>query len=768
MRPIFIFKMIVCLATIVIVHNQANCQQRINKKELELLKKNLATHPLLQEGDNDFKSNSGASRWNSESAVILCKKTSFEFDKKGMSVGKRIGRNVWAAVFAIPTLGTSFILANANNETKILIEETERCKILVNDKSGVEQYAVLYFRLSAEGDAFAARVIKKDGSTQPVDLSNSARVDDIKSVPSLFRSYTDNKFTTTYRPEYFKIAVPDLEEGDVVEYEFTNFNNSEYASNPNYKEFDPVYYLCNRSLPVSKQIIEIITRDDKYYIGYKNLKGAPAFTQSTNKDAKIYRWVDGDRDKMPDTRFVNAFREMPSIKFQVVYARNNSRSFVWFKDENDMNREISTEELSTKAKTFWFEPGKMQSGGDYTAGLKTDISGTVKSIYKTLKKKGITDGSDDDYIRKAYYYVRSQTLYHSWSDFAYAKVFSGLLEEKKISHEIVVSAPNEETNLADIAFTQEIAWVIKYKNKYYCNPGEHLNPEEIPAELSGNSAIRFSDDYQKAPAVTEILPLRDTTENIVATQIRATLNIDTSLTIAIEKNVEAGGLAKDGLIDDALSFTPYMENDYKNYDGTGMWEGLSNAQEEKATNDFADLKKEWKEDKPKMMKDIAENEYGYTVEKYGNFHIVQDGRAYKKKTLKYSESFVLADLAATAGDDKIIAIPALIGKQSRIKKEELTRTLPIDARYPRTLNWNIVFTLPAGYTAKGLSSLNKNISNDCGSFVSTAKIENNNLVIDVRKTYKAKYFKVDQWSRLVEVLDAAFDFSQARIILQKQ
>lgn len=768
MRAAFMYKIILCFLVSAIYCQQAICQQRISKKELELLKKNLDGHPLLQDGDDDFKTNPNTSRWSSESAIILCKKTSFEFDKKGMTVGKRIGRNIWAAIFAIPTFGTSLLLANSNNETKILIEETERCKILLNDKSGLEQYSILYFRLSTEGDAFAARVIKKDGSSQPVDLSNAARVDDIKSVPDLFRSYTDNKISAAYRPEYFKVPVSDLEEGDVIEYEFTNFNNSKYSYSINYKEFDPVYYLCNRSLPVSKQILEIITKDDKYYIGYKNLKGAPAFTQTTNKEGKIYRWVDNDRDKMVDSRFVNEFKEMPSLKFQVVYARNNSKSFVWFKDENDMKREMTREELASKAKIFWFEPEKIQSTGDYTAGLKTSISGTVKTMYKTLKKRGIADASEDEYVRKAYYYIRSQTLYHNWSDFAFAKVFSGLLEEKKISHDIIVSAPNERTTLTDVAFTPEISWAIKYKNKYYCNPDEHLNPEEIPVDLSGNSCIRFSDDDEKAPVANEVMPLSDTSENTVLTQIKASLVADSSLNIAIEKNVEANGLSKGALMDDALSLTPFMENDYKNYDGMGMWEGLNPAQEEKATTDFADLKKEWKESKPKMMKNVAENEYGFNVDKYGNFRLVQDGRAYKKKTLKYNETFTLSDLAATAGDDKIISIPALIGKQWKIKKEEYNRTLPIDVVYPRTFTWNIAFTLPVGYTAKGLGNLDKNVNNECASFTSSAKIENNTLVITAKKIYKGKYFKVEQWPKVIEMLEAAYNFSQAKIILQKQ
>src|SRR6476659_2936292 len=92
-------------------------QQRISKSELETLTKQLKQHPLLLDDDMDFKSNSSTDKWQNESAVILCQKTSFNFDKKGMSAGKRIGRNVWGLLLAPLTLGTSIIMANSSSET---------------------------------------------------------------------------------------------------------------------------------------------------------------------------------------------------------------------------------------------------------------------------------------------------------------------------------------------------------------------------------------------------------------------------------------------------------------------------------------------------------------------------------------------------------------------------------------------------------------------------------------------------------------------------
>lgn len=746
---------------------QSVAQQRITQSDLKELTGTLKDAPLLKE-DADFKA-STSGKWSNESAVILSQKTSFEFDKKGLSAGKRIGRNFLGILFAIPTLGQSIYWANYRNETKILVEETERRKILLNDKFAIEQYSVLYFRLSAEGDAFAARVIKKDGSITNVDLTDAIKIADVRSVPSLFRSYTDGRITSSYRPRFFKLAVPDLEEGDAIEYEFRNFNTQEYNNNPDYKEFSPVYYLCNRAMPVAKQVIEVIAENDNYYICHKSLKGAPDFTQTKSGEKRVYRWEDNNRDKVVDTKYVNEYMELPSVKFQVIYARNSSRNYIWFKNEEDMKRDITMDEFADKAKQFWFHPDKLYSTGDYTAGLRTGISGTVKSIYKQMKKRGTTEAMDDEYIRKAYYSIRAQTMYANWSDYAFARVFSGLLAEKKIEHEIIATTSNQQTLPDKIAFTQEVSWIIKCGNKYYCNPDEHLNPEELSAYYAGNTSVRFNYDNEKATAVTnDVIPVADSSANVISTSIAATLDATNKVNISIDKTTEAKGATKDAIIEDVLALTPFMENDFKNYDGLGMWDGMDSKEEEKAMSEFNQEKKEWKEEKPKMMKADAESEYGFTVENYGGFKLQQDGRSFKKRSLKYNETFILSDVTAMAGNDIVIALPALISGQTKIKKEDRNRTLPVDVVYPRTLSWVITMPVPAGYNVKGLDRLNKSVMNECGSFVSTAKVENNIITLTAQKQYKLKTVEASKWSSMLAVLDAAYNFSQAKLVLQKQ
>jgi len=749
-------KKIIFLLAILCAFSPGFSQDRISKKQLELFKKNLSDNPLLKDDDPDFAVKSVAREWNDESAVILCQKTTFDFDKKGISVGKRVGRNILGLLFALPTLGFSMIGANSNNETKILVEETERRKILLKDKYALDLYSVLYFRLNTDGDAFDARVHKQDGSIQKVSVEDAVKVENVKQVPEIFTSYTDDNINSSYRPVYYKVVVPDLEEGDILEYEYINYNTKIYTSNPDVKEFDPVYYLCNRTMPVNKQIIEVIMDDDKYHLGYKSLQGAPDFKPANSKSKHTYRWEDNDRDKMPAVRYVNKYVDMPSVKFQVIYAKNYVKDYIFVGDQKDMKKNITDEDFSAKAKKIWF------SG--YTGESDNSADAYVKELYKLLKKRGATESPDDEYVRKAFYTIRSKTLYNTWRSYQFAKVFAGLLEKKKLDYDVVATSSNMLSNIGNVAFTKEILWVIKYHNKYYCNPDEHINAAEIPLWLNGNKVITFGSS-EKSKVVTEVLPSSDTTANSMHYIMKA--GVGTDMQVTIEESAELTGLVKQDGIDDILAFTPFMESDYRNYDGDDMWAGLSDKNKEKVVEEFNAQKKEWKEEKPKIMKAIIEDEFNHEVQGDVNFKIIQDGRNFKKQALIYTQNFMLSGMVAKAGQDMVLSIPSLVGEQSQIKREERNRQTSVDVGYPRSLAWNISFAVPAGYTVQGLDKLQRNIRNEAGSFVSMAEIDGSNLVLNIKKIYNTKYIDLQKWPLLVQVLDAAFNYSQAKIILKK-
>lgn len=742
----------------------AAAQTHIGKKELDQLNRYSTEAKLLQD-DEDVKNTTASPDWENESAIILAQKSCFDFDKKEQAGGKRIGRNIWNILLVPVTLGAS-VSGNAASETKILVEEKIRRKILLKDKFAVEQYATLYFRLAAEGDAFAARIIKQDGTINNITLTEAVRADNIALVPALFRSATDEKISANYQPDYYKVTVPNVEEGDILEYELVNFNTQLYNTNPGYKEFDPVYYLCNRELPVARQVLEVTLADDKYFLSSKSLKGAPVFAQSSS-NKNVFRWTDSNRVTATRIHFVNKYLELPSVKFQAVFSRSNTKGFGWSKDAADDTKKFSTSQLGDKVKTLWFQ-GEQQGGSDYAEGLKDGVQNTVKDIYKELKAKGVTEMQPDDYARKAYYSIRSRTVYNTWSDYAFAKVLSGLLDLRTIKHDILATASNQQTGLESLAFAQELKWVVRCNNKYYVNPNQHGNPEELPAELSGNLAFRFAYNDAKAVAETDNLPMADTLNSSLYATVRVKLQPKENggAKATVEKAVELKGQVKDAQIDEVLALTPFMETDFRNYDGMGMWDNLDATARNKAQQDYNQDKKDWKEEKPRMMKELADRFYTVPVTDYTAFRVTQDGRNMKKPVLKYEESLTLDDMLTNAGNDFLVALPVLTGRQPKLKKDEDARSLAVDLQYAQTVDYTIICFIPIGHLPAGLEAMEKYVHNDAGSFQVDAHIENNDLFVHVRRTFSQNIFTPEQWPQVKEIVNAAYTFSQSKILFK--
>jgi hypothetical protein len=368
-------------------------------------------------------------------------------------------------------------------------------------------------------------------------------------------------------------------------------------------------------------------------------------------------------------------------------------------------------------------------------------------------------------VRKAYYTIRGKTLYQNWSDFAFAKVFAGLLEKKDIPYEIVATSSNVLTGLNNLAFVKEIVWVIKYNGKYYSNPYDHLNPGEVPLWLNGNKAVSFGNTF-KSPVTTIVLPQSDTAANAIQHIVKASLSAD-NMQLVVDEGRQATGLTKAVIIDDILALTPFMETDHRNFDGESMWEGVNPKDRTEGEEALTKTKKEWKEEKPKMMKEMLEEEYGHEISGDVVFKVANDGRSFKKQALTFNQKFTLNGMTAKAGNDLVLSLPALIAEQSQIRKEERARKTAADLGYARSLQWNISFTIPAGYTVQGLEKLTQSVSNDAGSFVSTATVDGQTLTLNVKKVYKAKYLELSRWPLLVQVLDAAFNWSQSKVVLKK-
>ncbi|MEK7224649.1 MAG: hypothetical protein AAB221_03090, partial [Bacteroidota bacterium] len=177
-------------------------------------------------------------------------------------------------------------------------------------------------------------------------------------------------------------------------------------------------------------------------------------------------------------------------------------------------------------------------------------------------------------------------------------------------------------------------------------------------------------------------------------------------------------------------------------------------------------KKEDKVKKLEYMKDEFRSDFD-NITAYSEFTLNTDGRTWRKQELNYTNKFELSDMVKIAGNNLLISIPGLTGEQLFINQDEKKREIDANMSFPRSLRNIINFTIPEGYRAVGIQNLNTTIENEVGTFAVQASVEGNVLNILVKKIYKQMTVKKENWPKLLEMIDAAFNFSQKKILLKK-
>lgn len=125
-----------------------------------------------------------------------------------------------------------------------------------------------------------------------------------------------------------------------------------------------------------------------------------------------------------------------------------------------------------------------------------------------------------------------------------------------------------------------------------------------------------------------------------------------------------------------------------------------------------------------------------------------------------------------AGNLIIVNLGKSIGKQSDLY-QETKRKFDVDIRYAKTYKHKIIFNIPVGYEVESFKDLliDKKMSGDetknC-SFKSTAKIEGNQLIVEVFEVYKSINYPKEMYQEYRNVYNAASDFSKASIVLKEK
>ncbi|MBW4358911.1 DUF3857 domain-containing protein [Flavobacterium taihuense] len=129
-------------------------------------------------------------------------------------------------------------------------------------------------------------------------------------------------------------------------------------------------------------------------------------------------------------------------------------------------------------------------------------------------------------------------------------------------------------------------------------------------------------------------------------------------------------------------------------------------------------------------------------------------------------------LTENAGNLVLVNLGKLVGKQFNLY-QETDRKWDVDLSYAKTYKHKIIFNIPNGYEVESFKDLeiDKKMSGDetmnC-SFKSTARVEGNQLIVEVFEIYNSINYPKEVYQEYRNVVNASSDFTKASVVLRQK
>lgn len=679
--------------------------------------------------DKDFQVTQIPDKWKDEQAVILAKSNVLYFRKDA-------------------------IISNLNYDRFTHV----RVKLL--SSKAIEEYA--QFTLQGGSpmgsnrlNSYAGfKIVKQDGSQLEVPMSEAVK---------------EKETYNGMQQESYKLAIPNLSVGDILDYYIVKEENISLMG-AKYYSFDPVLFQLHSEYPIIKQKIsfEVLRR---CYINLKSLNGAPSFKLTQGEDDRsFYSLEDTNRESVKEIRWLLPYRELPTIKFKVTYASPMmaGRLPLFIGEPGVLKSKVDTEEIKDLLGSYY----------EYVTAYGTNPSFTHIRNYLGKKFKNVRD--KDVLAREAYYALRNYEFADGveervLNDFEPSSavnkdiiLLSSFYKSKDIPHEFIIGIPREVSPLSDLIFENEMSFMLKvntpkpfYVGRFDANSmiGEidtDLQGETVYSGLGTTNPSKWYLQKITIPVVeakvnrlvtTYSLDFTDLSEGVASVQAR---KLATGVSRIFYQNI-------------LTDFYSYKEEERVKFE---MKEAKNFEKK------FGKKRSEFMAGRPEKfktrLKESMEGEFDVPMEDISEPTVVQLGRWHDKPEFIFDFSFTLKGLTKRAGPNYLVSVGKLIESQVNIAEEEKDRKYNAYLPAARTFDYEVKVKIPAGYKVTGADKLNTKVENKYGSFVSTATIEGDQLVIKASKIYTTNFVKKEDWKLLVDFVKAAYDFTNLQVVFEKQ
>lgn len=631
---------------------------------------------------------------------------------------------------------------------------TRRFMVKLLDQSAVEYYSDFEFdegskvktntyEYGKDQYAFGVKVHKPDGTVNVVDMTEAFEL---------------NSGKRGEKTDGYKIAVPGLEVGDVVEYFYHDEENLEFFS------LDDITIPFTGRYPIMNLTIDCAF-DKDLTVEYVTLNGAPDFVNKS---------VDGPRNLASITltgipalkadRYTRRERQLPIVKIQT---------------------------LNNTVKGL-YRPKTMRPGGLYgnlgvdcylvdlaSALMDQDYGsenivygrsmGTLKSFAKNHPEANPRELIDAGWLSLMYHnFVAALNGKRAESPMMLSVMFKDMVEKMKLTDDganIVAINPRSDAAIQNISHWSEPDCAVVAGDSLYVftSFGTYL-PGELPSGLQGETGACFIGKRDKYNELRNVQYIETVTTTPRQNKHQSTMTVslagDDFDTVDVNRKVEASGVFKK-IVGMPQNLTGFLSS-------VGQYLGI------KETN----IPKKYDVDEAEAKKDLddalnaeAESFLGVKPKSVDNVKIESYGNIPGESMTKFSADYKVEDIAQDMGDEVIISIGKLFGNNVKVEGDERTREMAAFMELPHQVQRNVTLVVPEGYVAdsENISQLNRNVVTPLGNFYAKAEINaDGNIEMQCLERYNTFYVQPQLWPQYLEVSDAAANYNGAEIVLHKK
>ena len=178
---------------------------------------------------------------------------------------------------------------------------------------------------------------------------------------------------------------------------------------------------------------------------------------------------------------------------------------------------------------------------------------------------------------------------------------------------------------------------------------------------------------------------------------------------------------------------------------------------------FDNGRKKWKDN----VKNEIEQQFNIEQVELSDCNIEQEGIFINKPEFIYNTKFSTNNWVNTAGNNYILEVGKIVTPTLKLTPEQRERNIDVYMPYARIFQYNVEIPVPDGFSIEGIDKLNTRVENTTGSFVTTTSLDSGKITLHVTQTFNHPFEKADKWPELLEILDAATSFENAKILLKK-